>query len=30
MGAVVFIDEDRLAAAGLDYDHGPPVYVWAL
>lgn len=30
MAAVVFIDERRLAAAGLDYDHGPPVYIWDL
>jgi Domain of unknown function (DUF4303)/PQQ-like domain/WD domain, G-beta repeat len=30
MAAVVFIDEHRLAAAGLDLDCGPPVYIWDL
>jgi WD40 repeat protein len=30
MATVVFIDEGCLAAAGLDYDHGSPVYLWDL
>ncbi len=30
IGAVVFIDEGRLAAAGRDVDRGPPVYIWDL
>jgi uncharacterized protein DUF4303/putative pyrroloquinoline-quinone binding quinoprotein/WD40 domain-containing protein len=30
IAAVVFLDEGRLAAAGLDYDRGPPVDIWDL
>lgn len=30
MHAVVFLDDDHLAAGGRDVDCGPPVYVWTL
>jgi hypothetical protein len=30
MSAVVFLDENEIAAAGCDVSNGPPVYVWKL